>query len=94
MRSILGSIGILLSTMSLAFILSHYTSNMGWIDLTKNDRYSLTDGTKNILKNIRRPLKARLFYSQTANGVPLNEWTNDFLNNPKDWKDIVEAPIP
>jgi ABC-2 type transport system permease protein len=66
MRSILGSIGILLSTLSLAFILSHYCSKMGGIDLTENDRYTLTEGTKNILKKIRRPLKARLFYSQTA----------------------------
>ena len=43
-------------------------------------------------------LQLPLFYSQTANGVPLNQWTRDFLGNKKGWVDIVEdfvaAPSP
>lgn len=35
-------------------------------------------------------LQTDLFYSQTANGVPLNEWTKAFLGNKKSWVDIVE----
>jgi gliding motility-associatede transport system auxiliary component len=65
-RSILGAIGILSCTLSLAFILSHYTSPMGWVDFTENQRYTLTDGTKSILGKIRRPLEAKLFFSQTT----------------------------
>lgn len=35
-----------------------------------------------------------LFYSQTANGVPLNVWTDDFLEARSSWIDIVEDPVP
>ena len=36
-------------------------------------------------------LQGPLFYSQDANGVPLNEWTNNFISPRKPfWIDIVE----
>jgi hypothetical protein len=36
-------------------------------------------------------LQTPLFYSQDANGVPLNEWTNNFISPRKPfWVDIVE----
>jgi hypothetical protein len=37
-------------------------------------------------------LQTQLFYVQTADGVPLNEWTADFLDNAEGWVDIVEEP--
>ena len=41
-------------------------------------------------------LQRPLFYSQDANGVFLNEWTDDFLIPRPFWVDIVEdfVPIP
>jgi len=35
-----------------------------------------------------------LFYTATANGVPLHEWTKDFLRDKKGWVDIVEDFVP
>jgi hypothetical protein len=35
-----------------------------------------------------------LFFTQTANGVPLNEWTDDFLVPRPFWVDIVEDFVP
>ncbi len=35
-------------------------------------------------------LQTDLFYTQDANGVPLNEWTKAFIGNKKSWIDIVE----
>jgi len=39
-------------------------------------------------------LQSPLFYSQDANGVPLNEWTDDFLVPRPSWVDIVEDFVP
>ena len=39
-------------------------------------------------------LQTSLFYTQDANGVLLNEWTEDFLVPRPFWIDIVEAAIP
>ena len=39
-------------------------------------------------------LQSPLFYSQDANGVPLNEWTADFLVPRPFWVDLVEDFIP
>ena len=39
-------------------------------------------------------LQFPLFYVQDANGVLLNEWTDDFLRKKKGWVDIVEPPVP
>ena len=39
-------------------------------------------------------LQTPLFYSQDANGVFLNEWTDDFLVPRPFWVDIVEDAIP
>lgn len=39
-------------------------------------------------------LQSPLFYSQDANGVPLNEWTAAFLASNSSWIDIVEDLIP
>jgi hypothetical protein len=39
-------------------------------------------------------LQTPLFYSQEANGVLLNEWTEDFLKHTPFWTDIVDDAIP
>ncbi len=39
-------------------------------------------------------LQSPLFYDQTADGVPLNEWTDDFVKMRPFWSDIVEDFIP
>ncbi len=39
-------------------------------------------------------LQTPLFYSQDANGVPLNEWVDDFLVPRPFWVDIVEDAVP
>ena len=38
-------------------------------------------------------MQVPLFYSQTADGVLLNEWTSSFLKKKKSWIDIVEEPL-
>lgn len=41
------------------------------IDLTENGLYTLSDGTKNILRNLREPITLRFFYSaETAKSFP------------------------
>lgn len=37
-------------------------------------------------------LQTLRFYTYTADGVPLNEWTADFLDDAAGWVDIVEEP--
>jgi hypothetical protein len=39
-------------------------------------------------------LQSPLFYLQDANGVFLNDWTDDFLVPRPFWVDIVEDPVP
>jgi len=39
-------------------------------------------------------VQSPLFYSQQADGVPLNEWATDFLLQPPFWMDIVEDAVP
>ncbi len=39
-------------------------------------------------------LQSPLFYGQDADGVPLNEWTDDFLVPRPFWVDIVEDFVP
>lgn len=39
-------------------------------------------------------LQTPLFYVQDANGVPLNEWMDDFLVPRPFWVDLVEDPAP
>jgi hypothetical protein len=39
-------------------------------------------------------LQTPLFYTQDANGFPLKDWTNFFVNLPIFWPDIVEDFVP
>jgi hypothetical protein len=63
----------------------------GWINLLYPDRYKrfIVSGDES-----HTALQTPLFYSQEANGVPLNEWTDDFLVPRPFWVDIVEDFVP
>ena len=39
-------------------------------------------------------LRGDLFYTAEADGVPLYEWTDDFVNDDPGWVDIVEDFVP
>ena len=39
-------------------------------------------------------LRGDLFYTGEADGVPLYQWMDDFVNGSPDWVDIVEAFVP
>ncbi len=63
----------------------------GLLNAAHPDRYKRFivsgDGSHTALQN-------PLFYTQDADGVPLNEWTDDFLGPRPFWVDIVEDFVP
>ena len=65
-RSIAGSFLIIVCTLCATFILNSLSSGWGWLDFTSNSRYTLNQGTHNVLAGIQRPLTAKLFYSKSA----------------------------
>ncbi len=66
-------------------------SEHGFINLLYPDRYKrfIVSGDDS-----HTALQTPLFYSQDANGVPLNEWTDDFLVPRPFWVDVVEDLVP
>ncbi len=68
------------------------------------DRKLLVDPRPTIVRGYKRfivsgenshtALQGPLFFGQTANGVPLNEWTAEFLVPTPFWVDIVEDFVP
>jgi len=70
---ILSSAGILIAiVLFLAVnILSHIIFKSARIDLTDNDLYTLSQGTKNIIRNFDEPITLRFFFSEKlATGIP------------------------
>lgn len=64
-----------LALLALAFVVAVSISNQlfkSWrIDLTENKLYTLSDGTKNLLKNIEEPVNLYFFFSNEATaGIP------------------------
>ena len=64
-----------LIVLAILFLLINMVSNnlftSSRIDLTENELYTLTHGTRNIVKNIEEPISVYLFYSDKASeGVP------------------------
>jgi len=61
----------------------------GFLNEDYPDRYKrffvANDGSHTALQSL-------LFYTQTADGVDLSQWTEDFLANAAGWVDIVEEP--
>ncbi|MCB9869099.1 MAG: Gldg family protein [Planctomycetes bacterium] len=66
LRSLLGAALIIVCTLCAAFVLGDVTESWGWLDTTSNSRYTLTEGTMKVLEKVNRPLKARLYFSNTA----------------------------
>jgi hypothetical protein len=73
----------------------------GFRDLIVTEHGLLNDAHPNRYKRFivagdtsHTALQTPLFYSQDANGVVLNQWTDDFLINRPSWVDIVEDPAP
>ncbi|MEE9127072.1 MAG: GldG family protein, partial [Planctomycetota bacterium] len=65
-RSILGTVLVLIITLCLGYVVTKQTVGVGVIDLTSNDRYTLTAGTHAILDKLQRPLTLKLYYARTA----------------------------
>jgi ABC-type uncharacterized transport system involved in gliding motility auxiliary subunit len=65
-RSILATIFVLIIAFCAIFIVNKKTRNLGWLDTTENDLYTLTDGTKSILDKLDQKLTVKLFYAHEA----------------------------
>jgi ABC-type uncharacterized transport system involved in gliding motility auxiliary subunit len=63
-------IGIMLAVVILCNVILSYAS-FRW-DLTEDQMYSLSQGTKNILKNIAEDVTIKVFYSKSLPNIPVN----------------------
>ena len=63
--SSLGLAGIAVGLVLCVAIISLLPSHLR-IDLTEDDLYSLSDGTRNIIANLERPVELMFFYSDSA----------------------------
>ncbi|MEE3172646.1 MAG: Gldg family protein, partial [Pseudomonadota bacterium] len=63
--SSLGLAGIAVGLVLCVAIISLLPSHLR-IDLTEDDLYSLSDGTRNIVANLERPVELMFFYSDSA----------------------------
>ena len=63
--SSLGLVGIAVGLVLCVAIISLLPSHLR-IDLTEDDLYSLSDGTRNIVANLERPVELMFFYSDSA----------------------------
>jgi hypothetical protein len=70
-----------------------------WRDLIVTEHGILNEAYPNRYKRFfvagdtsHTAIQTSLFYNQTADGVLLNEWTADFLDDAEGWVDIVEEP--
>ena len=64
-RTIIGILLILLITFSAITIFQNIGKGIK-VDITDQDIYTLSDGTKNILGKLNQPIKVRLYYAETA----------------------------
>lgn len=65
-RSVLGTVLVLIITLCLGYVFNKQAAGVGVFDLTSNHRYSLTQGTRDILDKLQRPLTIKLYYAKTA----------------------------
>ncbi|KPA15862.1 ABC transporter auxiliary component [Candidatus Magnetomorum sp. HK-1] len=63
-------IGIMLAVVILANVIISYAS-FRW-DLTEDKMFSLSQGTKNILKNIEEDVTIKVFYNKSLPNIPVN----------------------
>jgi ABC-type uncharacterized transport system involved in gliding motility auxiliary subunit len=83
----------------LAFVIAVSLSNQlfrGWrIDLTENHLYTLSDGTRNMLRNIEEPLNLYFYYSDeaTASMPTLRSYANRVLEMLEEFEDEAGGNI-
>jgi ABC-2 type transport system permease protein len=65
-RTIIGTLLILVIAFCTVFVTTRLTRGRVQVDLTQDQLYSLTEGTKNILAKVREPLTLELYYSKTG----------------------------
>ena len=59
------------------------------IDLTENNLYTLSDGTKSVLRKLNQPVKVRLYYAKTA-VLKSQDWIERWHNHYLYVKDLLE----
>ena len=84
---------------AIAFIAAIIVSNQlfrGWrIDLTENNLYTLSEGTKKILEDIDEPLNLYFYYSDkaTANVATLRDYANRVREMLEEFEDAADGNI-
>lgn len=85
--------------LALAFIAAVIVSNQlfkGWrLDLTDNKLYTLSDGSKRILKNIDEPINLYFYFSDkaTANVASLRDYANRVRELLQEFEDAADGKI-
>jgi len=64
-RAIIGAVLVLVIAFSAISIAQNIGKSLK-VDITEQQLYELSDGTKSILKRLNQPIKARLYYAKTA----------------------------
>ena len=67
--SVTGLVALFLILIFVNIIVSY--ANIRW-DVTEDNSYSLSDGTKNILSSLSEPVTIKFFYSQSNPDIPAN----------------------
>lgn len=80
--SITGIVGLLLALLTLNYVASVGKQR---VDLTANQAFTLSDGTKKVLRELKDPVRLRLYYTQAEDSVPLP--TRDFARRVEDLLD-------
>jgi ABC-type uncharacterized transport system involved in gliding motility auxiliary subunit len=83
--SVTGLVALFLILIFVNIIVSY--ANIRW-DVTEDNNYSLSDGTKNILSSLSEPVTIKFFYSQSNPDIPANikiyaKEVKDFLSEYK-----------
>ena len=83
--SVTGLVALFLILIFVNIIVSY--ANIRW-DVTEDNNYSLSDGTKNILSSLSEPVTIKFFYSQSNPDIPANikiyaKEVRDFLSEYK-----------
>ena len=66
-KSLFSSAGLVVIALALIFAVAVISLLPGWrIDLTEDNLYSLSDGTRNIVASLEHPIELMFFYSDSA----------------------------
>ena len=66
-KSLFSSAGLVVIALALVFAVAVISLLPGWrIDLTEDNLYSLSDGTRNIVTSLEHPIELMFFYSDSA----------------------------